>query len=371
MLSSEQFRSRFPALQRHVWLDTPASPPAALEVAHALQAALDSWLYGDFDWQEWDRASGAARSSVARLLGVAEERVAVVGSVAEAAATVAKSLPPGRIVVPAQEFRSNLFPWRQLESAGHEVTLVPPRDGRTRTEDLVAALDPRTTLLAVSDVLSIDGHRADLPALRRAADGVGARLFVDATQSLGALRLDLDRVRPDYLAVHGYKWMLCPRGAAWLVTAPEHVGGLVPLLPSWKSTEPPHGYFGGPYVTAGSAARCDTSPAWLSWVGALPALDLLLALDAERVERHCLRLAAEFRERVAETEAGAPLPGSGSHIAVVRVSDPDAVRARLAREGVRATLLGDRLRVGFHYFNDGGDVERAVDALRDRKRRAS
>ncbi|MEV1243351.1 aminotransferase class V-fold PLP-dependent enzyme [Nonomuraea sp. NPDC049750] len=367
MLSSEQFRSHFPALQRHVWLDTPASPPAALGVVHALRAALDSWLYGEHDWREWDHAPAASKRSVARLLGIAEELIAVMGSTAEAAATVAKSLPPGRIVVPAQEFRSNLFPWWQLEAAGHEVVLVPPRDGHTHTEDLVAALDTRTVLLAVSDVLSIDGHRADLPALRQATDGVGARLFVDATQSLGALHLDMERVRPDYLAVHGYKWMLCPRGAAWLVAAPEHIDGLVPLLPSWRSTEPPYGFFGGPYVRADSAARCDTSPAWLSWVGALPALDLLLDLDAKRVERHCLRLAADFRARVAETGAGTLLPSSRSHIAVVRVIDPDAVRARLARDGVRATLLGDRLRVGFHYFNNSSDVERAANALGDTK----
>ncbi|MFI6738961.1 aminotransferase class V-fold PLP-dependent enzyme [Nonomuraea sp. NPDC050451] len=367
MLSSEQFRSHFPALQRHVWLDTPASPPAALGVAHALQTALDSWLYGELDWREWDHAPVASKTAVARLLGIAEEqageRIAVMGSTAEAAATVAGSLPPGRIVVPAQEFRSNLFPWLQLEAAGHEVVLVPPRDGHTRTEDLVAALDTRTVLLAISDVLSIDGHRADLPALRQATDGVGARLFVDATQSLGALHLDMERVRPDYLAVHGYKWMLCPRGAAWLVTAPERIDELVPLLPNWKSTAPPHAFFGGPYVRADSAARCDTSPAWLSWVGALPALNLLLDLDAEQVERHCLRLAADFRAHVAETKAGIPLPSSQSHIAVVRVTDPDAVRVRLARDGVRATLLGDRLRVGFHYFNNSSDVERAANAL--------
>lgn len=363
MLTSEQFRAHFPAVQRQVWLDTPGSPPAALGVVGALQSAMDAWLYGEFDWKEWDRAPAASRSRIARLLDIPQERIALMGSVAEAAATVAKSLPLGRIVVPAVEFRSNLFPWCQLERTGHEVVLIPPQDGHTRTEDIVAALDSRTVLLAVSDVLSIDGHRADLVALRQATTQVGARLFVDATQSLGALRLDMNQVRPDYLAVHGYKWMLCPRGAGWLATAPELAEELHPLLPSWKSTDPPHDYFGGPFVPAQGAARCDTSPAWLSWIGALPALDLLLTLDAEQVERHCLRLAADFRARVA-----AAAVGSGqSHIVVVRVNDPAAVGARLARDGVRATLLGDQLRVGFHYFNSDADVERAASVLRDER----
>jgi selenocysteine lyase/cysteine desulfurase len=159
-----------------------------------------------------------------------------------------------------EEFRSNLFPWR----ARHQVVAVPARGGATRVEDLIDALDRRTLLLAVSEVTSREGQRLELPALRAATDRVGARLFVNPTQSLGALRFDAEAVRPDYLAVHGYKWLLCPRGAAWLATRPDRLEELRPLAPSWTSTGPPHGWFGGPLRLAGDATRCDASPAWFS-----------------------------------------------------------------------------------------------------------
>jgi selenocysteine lyase/cysteine desulfurase len=55
--------------------------------------------------------------------------------------------------------------------------------------------------------------------------------------------------------------------------------------------------------------------------------------------------------------------GQPSHIAVVRVTDPDAVRARLRSGRVRARVLGDRLRVGFHYLNNDQDVAAALGAL--------
>jgi selenocysteine lyase/cysteine desulfurase len=363
-VTPEQFRAQFPALRRQVWLDTPSSPPAARPVADALRRAVDEWLAGDFRWVDWDAAPSAVRESMARLLGVETGRVALMSSVAEGVATVARSLPPGRVVVPDHEYRSNLFPWQQLDGARHQVVRVPARDGRLRTEDLVKAIDDRTVLLAVSEVLSIDGHRADLAALRAAVDEVGARLFVDATQSLGVLHADMARIRPDYLAVHGYKWLLCPRGAAWLVAAAHRIDELVPLMPSWKSTDPPHGFFGGSFAPARTAARCDTSPAWLSWLGAIPALELIRGLPGARVEEHCTGLAAQFHDGA--TEAGAVMvTGRGeSHIAVAEVCDPQAVRARLRQLDVRATFLGDRLRVGFHYFNDVGDVARVVEALR-------
>jgi len=56
--------------------------------------------------------------------------------------------------------------------------------------------------------------------------------------------------------------------------------------------------------------------------------------------------------------------GQPSHIAVVRITDPDAVRTRLRSCRVRARVLGDRLRVGFHYFNNQEDVTAALGALR-------
>lgn len=356
------FREMFPALGQHVWLDTPASAPGAVPVTSALRSALTGWQEGSVGAADWERAAPRARAAFARYLGVPEAHVALMGSVAEAAATVAASLPArdGTVVVGDSEFRSNLFPWLALESRGYRVIRVPV--GRTgRTDSLLAAVDGRTSLIAVSHVLSADGERADLTRLRAAADSVGARVFADVTQSLGVLNSDIVASRPDYLAVHGYKWLLCPRGAAWLVT--PHHGELRPLMPSWKSAMD-GGYFGGSPRFAAGAARCDASPAWLSWVGAGAALALLAELPAADVERHCLSLAAAFRKEALETGVFPVGAGQQSHIAAVRVPDPDSVRARLRAHGIRAQVLGDRLRVGFHYFNNDEDVTAALRALR-------
>lgn len=366
-LDAPAFRALFPALDSYAWLDTPGSPPLARPVGDALHAALDGWLAGDFDWLAWDHTPQDVRTLFARYVGVDAESVALMGSVAEGAATVARSLPPGRIVVSEEEFRSNLFPWLHLDPATHEVVRVPARDGAVRTEDLAAACREGTVLLAISEVVSRDGVRADLAALRAATDQVGARLFVDSSQSLGALHLDVAAVRPDYVAVHGYKWMLCPRGAAWLVVRADRQSELEPLLPSWKSTPQPHGYFGGSLALAPGMARCDTSPAWLSWIGAEAALRLHLRLDPAQTQRHCIALAQAFLEGAAERGAvpAAAANGNPSQIAVVHVREPDLVRQRLRAGRVKATMTGDRLRVGFHYFNDDRDVSRALAALGD------
>jgi selenocysteine lyase/cysteine desulfurase len=363
-VTPDAFRLRFPALEHAVWLDTPAAAPGADSVVDAVAEALEAWRSGARRWSDWwEETRQECRSLIAAYLGVPGSCVALMGSLAEAAATVAACLPPGRVVVGAGEYRSNLFPWLALDGGAHRVVCAGGQDGGVRTADLIAAITPGTVLVAVSEVLSCDGVRADLAALRQAADEVGARLFVDATQSLGVLRLDLASLRPDYVAVHGYKWMLCPRGAAWLAAREDRAGQLRPLLPNPQSAAD-LAWFGGPFRAAPGAACCDTSPAWLSWAGARAALELSLALPRERVEQHCLGLAAAFRDGA--RAAGAVLAGDGSsHIAAVRVAGTGSLLARLQASGIRAAAIGGRLRAGFHYFNNDSDVEAILDVLRE------
>jgi selenocysteine lyase/cysteine desulfurase len=355
-----EFRALFPALRDSVWLDTPGAPPGAWPVTGALGAALEAWSTGEFAWADWDAAAARTREPFARLVGAETTGVAAVGSLAEAAATVAASLPPGRVVVAAEDFRSNRYPWH----ARHEVVAVPPRDGAARVEDLVAALDERTSLLTVSEVTTRDGHRLDLPALRAATDRVGARLFVNLTQSLGALYFDAEAVRPDYLAVHGYKWLLCPRGAAWLVARPDRVGELKPLAPNWHSGPAPYELFGGPVKLAPGAARCDASPAWFSWVGASAALPVFLSLDRVAVEKHCLHLAGQLSEEAARLGFPPVAEVNPSPIVVLRAEHAERVINALRTRGVRATALGDRIRFGVHFFNNEADIDATLRALR-------
>ena len=364
-MNQAQFRELFPALRATVWLDTPAAPPGADPVVQALHDVVSAWSRGEFDPHEWSAATGEARGLFARLAGAEPGTVSGHGSLAEAAATVAASLPgnSGEIVVAAEEFRSNLFPWAALADDGRRIVTVPARGGQTRVEDLADAVTSRTVLLAVSEVTSREGQRLDLAALRAATDRVSARLFVNLTQSLGALRFDARAVQPDYLAVHGYKWLLCPRGAAWLVTRDDRVGELRPLAPNWRSSGPPYRYFGLPMRLAADAARCDASPAWFSWVGACAALRLLGSLDAGLVERHCLGLAARFTRQAAALGLARVTDGPPSQIVVLRTDGAERLAGRLNQRGIRATSLGDRIRFGFHYFNDDHDVDRTVEAL--------
>lgn len=366
MTDLEAFRGEFPALERVVWLNTPTAPPGARPVLAELRRVQDEWERGEFSWRAWEAEAYATRGRFARLLGAEEDQVALMSSISEAAATVAASLPPGRVVVGAREFRSNLFPWLALRDRGFEVVEVPAEDGVVRGEALAEHTTPGTVLVAVSEVQSSNGFRVHLAGLAERAREVGARLFVDACQSAGALRVDLAAADPDFVAAHGYKWLLGPRGAAWLYVRPDRLDELAPLVPSWKSPEDPYAdYYGGPLEYAKGARRLDTSLAWFSWPGARAALDLILSLDPADVEARCLGLAGAFREG-AEARGFRLVPEEvPSHVVGLVLPDPERVGRALRERRVVAAVRGGFLRLGFHAFNDEGDVEAALAALGD------
>lgn len=360
-----RFRRSFDILRTDVWLATPSSAPAATRVVDAVSAALQQWSGGRGTWRDRDGAAQRTRGHVAALLNAAPADVALVQSVAQAAATVARSLPAGsRVVVGEQEYRSNLFPWLATERTGVEIATVAMPRMSLRTERLLDAITPQTTLVALSTVQSASGSRVDLRAVSDRCRDVGAKLFLDATQSLGVLRLPPD-VDPDFVAVHGYKWLLAPRGAAWLYVKAKHLAGLDPLAPSHRSAEAVwDDFYGGPLTYADTAARLDMSLGFLAWAGAETALELIGSLDPDEVENHCLGLADYARTSMTKLGLSCVASDEPSHIVSVRMPDTGRTLAALEDAGIHATARAGLLRLGCHAFNVPADIDAAVDVIR-------
>lgn len=360
-MKPKELRALFPALEGLTYLNTATSCPAAVPILDATRRVLDEWASGEFSWQEWESEAEATRELFGRLVGGRAEHVALLASVAEAAAAVAASLEPGKVVVGSREFQSNLLPWLALERRGFEVLQVAATDGVVRTDALVEAIDDRTVLVAVSEVQSSNGFRVRLGEVVGACRRSNARLFLDAIQSLGALRYIPGA---DYVAAHAYKWLLGPRGATWLWISPTRLKELRPLAPSWKTVPEPYAdYYGGPVELPDHARHVDLPLAWQVWPAALAGLRLVAALDAVEVEKHCLSLAREFREEADRRGFHLVPEDAPTHIQALEVPDPAALRERLRTARVIGAVRGGFLRLGFHAYNDEADVRAALDAL--------
>ncbi len=312
----------------------------------AIQRAADDWADRG-SWMPWEEDGEVCRQLFADLIRVEATNVALLPAVSVAAGIIAMSLPTSagdNVVVYEHDFNSTILPWRALESRGVDI-----RSGSLAS--LVDAVDDRTALVAVSSVQSIDGSVADLQALK----ATGTRVFVDTTQSAGAVDLDLSGA--DYIAAHGYKWLLCPRGVSFLYVAPEHLAEVVPWLAGWKARSDP--YDDRPYglrELATDARRLDVSLAWFEAAGSRCSLELVAELGIEQISEHNLALARSFAK-----ELGVPETGSAM-ISVPTDNTAEAVE-HLRNAGIVCAGRAGSLRFCFHLYNDAEDVARALEGL--------
>ena len=328
-----------------VHLNTATYGLPSTDVVAAMTEGLDRWRRGVATMDEYDSAVTRSRELAASILGVGHERVAVANQASVFAGLIAASLPDGcNVLTPEGEFTSLLFPFLVQQRRGIRVFEVPH-------EALADSIDDSVDVVAFSLVRSADGAVADADSIRDASRRVGAQLVVDATQAAGWLPFDPDDF--DFTIVSAYKWMLCPRGTAFLALGP-HAPDPAPIFAGWYAGEEIwKSTYGSPLRLADSARRFDVSPAWLSWIGTEHALGLIDTVGVDSIHRHDVGLANRVR-----AELG--LPDSNSAMLTIPMDNTDV----LAAHGIEAAVRSGSVRVGFHLYNTEDDVDRLLAAVR-------
>ena len=328
------------------YLDTGTFGLPPKSTLEALERAVAGWR-GRESWRQWEEDGEACRALFAGLVGARAEDVALLPALSAAAGLVAASLPARRgdnVVLIEDDFTSTLLPWRGLEARGVELRLRP-------IDGILAAVDDRTALVAVSLVQSANGAVVDIASLAE----TGARVFVDATQAVGAIPVDVGGVA--YLAAHPYKWLCAPRGLAFLYVRPDRLDEIMPWTAGWKSRERPYEhYYGLPDLTL-DARRLDVSLAWMIAAGARASLEVITELGVDRIAKHNLTLAGLFTRELG-------MPGEpASPIVRVRLKDADEALERLRCAGVACSVRAGSIRFCFHFYNGEEDVDLALEAI--------
>jgi selenocysteine lyase/cysteine desulfurase len=319
-------------------------PPTFL--VDELSGCIAAWQAGTMDVPALDEPVRRARAAYASLVGVPSDSVAMGGSVSAMLGLVATAIPDGaRVATLSGEFTSTTFPFAAQAGRGVSLTELTP--------DALVATAGDYDVVTASLVQSANGRVLDVDALRAGLAGTDTMTVIDVTQAVGWKRLDLGWV--DVTAAAVYKWLLAPRGTAWMSLSDRISRLMTPHAANWYAGEAPWStIYGLPLRLAADARRFDTSPAWFGVLGSGLTLPWLASLDGDAVESHCLGLANRLRTEL-------ELPPSDS--AIVSLSIEDGADA-LARAGIRASVRAGAVRVGFHLYNTDDDLDRLLDALR-------
>jgi cysteine desulfurase / selenocysteine lyase len=358
-------REQFPALAKWTYLNSATFgqlPRRAIEAEAEHWAHREEFACSDFlDWfQDVDRL----RAAIGRLIQATADDIAFVGNTSGALGLVAGGLEWRRgdnIVTLADEFPNFLYLGALVERAGVEIREVP-------FERFYESIDERTRLVGISEVNYVTGFRPPLMEMSRFLRERGVPFFIDGTQSVGALRFDVQAVDPDVLAVHGYKWMCSPEGAGFMYIAPRLRAKLPPNAVGWRShrtwRDVDDLHHGTP-VLLDTAEKYEGGGLPLPLLYAMEAsIDMMLEIGPDAIEQRVLALAASARARL--RRLGAETEDNGSQIVAAKLPGVDS--SSLARElKSRRVLVAARhgfLRVSPHFYNNEGDLDRLEEELR-------
>jgi selenocysteine lyase/cysteine desulfurase len=346
-------RADFPYLEGRAYLNSGGAGLAWRGQSAAAATYYDDVASRGADGQQtWMRQGVVTRERVARLLDVPVADVGFFRNTSEVVNLAANSVDwraGDEVVVAADDFPSVVWPWVRAEAAGGRVVQVDPGIEEQREDRLLAALTPRTRVLAVSHVHTVTGTTLDLTRLGRACREVGALLVVDGIQALGAVPVDLSHV--DVYASAVFKWLLSGFGTGIGVFRDRARAQLTPAYRGYRNAPPSTAFeyadpnYPGLYVL-------DATLEFLDGVG-WPVIH-------QRVDT----LAQQVVDAVVAVGITPTTPvGARAGIVSFPTGDPGAVVEELGRRGVHVVEKKGQVRVSPHFYNTTEDVDRFAEEL--------
>lgn len=373
----QSLRKEFPVLERKTYLNSGSYCALANDVKAAFEAYMEDRLLLGANWDAWITKNESVRALTATLLHAAPDEIAITASVSAGLNALASACDfsglRNKVVVSDFEFPTNAQIWHAQEPRGARVVHVPrAADGYIPLENFASAIDEQTQLVAITHVCFRNGAKLDIPGIVRLARAKGARVLLDCYQSVGSLDIDVKALDVDFAAGGMLKYLLGTAGIGFLYVRDSFTRSLVPTNSGWfAQTE-----IGAMDITANrpapNARRFEAgTPAVVNCYAAEAGLKLLLAVGTPAIEKRNYALTRHCMQRLEEIGWPSITPPEderrGATVAVPS-RHSHALSAELLRRDIVTSHRDDNVRASFHFYNDEGDVESFIRAMKDLRR---
>src|SRR6185295_17385580 len=162
-MTPSRWRDEFPITAACAYFDHAAVAPVSRRVADAAAGFIaDARDFARLHYAAWEARAEETRRAAARLVGADADEIAFVASTSDGLSSVATGIdwrPGDSVVIAADEFPANVYPWWGLATSGVETRIAPVVDGRLTVEAVARTLDRGTRVVSVSAVDFALGQR--------------------------------------------------------------------------------------------------------------------------------------------------------------------------------------------------------------------
>jgi cysteine desulfurase / selenocysteine lyase len=347
----------------------------------ASEAAMGGYEAADAAQSRLDAVYG----SVARLLNCAADEIALVENATRAwdMAFYAMQFSAGdRILTARAEYASNYIAFLQVaQRSGARVEVVPSEaDGSVSVTALERMIDARVKLIAITHVPTNGGLVNPAAEIGRVARAHGIPYLLDACQSVGQMPIDVEAIGCDMLSATGRKYLRAPRGTGFLYVRRSMLEALDPPLldlhaATWVAPDR--------YEIRPDARRFEN---WESYIagrlGLGAAVDYALGWGLPAIYERILHSASALRDGLRRIRGVTVQDLGAAPCGIVTFTKhgvaPDTIKQRLAAQRINVSVsrlsstrldmaargLDSVVRASLHYYNDEGDIEQLLAAVR-------
>lgn len=287
------------------------------------------------------------------------------------------------ILLTEMEHHSNLLPWQHLaREVGAQVEYVPVLENGSALDLEVAKrlLAKRPKLFAFVHVPNTLGLENPARELCRLAREAGVTTFLDAAQSVGHQRVDVQEIGCDFLACSSHK-MCGPSGIGALWGRTELLAAMPPFLYGGEMVD--RAFYDKPAIYREPPARFEAgTPPILEAAGWAEALRFLSEVGLENIRAHSVHLANLAADKLRSIE-GLRIFGPGTRASGIVAFSLEGVHAHdvafFANERGLALRAGHHCaqplmrklgspassRASFYLYNTEAEVEALVAILRE------
>ena len=377
-------------MEKLIYLDNAATtlhkPPQVAEaVKQAILTAGNAARGAHGASMQASRTVFETRQKLARLLGCpqADHVVFTANSTMALNIAITGILSPGDHAISTDlEHNSVLRPLYALHEQGVALSFVPAdKQGRVRYEDFASLFRPNTKAVICTHASNLTGNMLDLACIAAMAHEHGALLVVDASQTAGAVPIDMTAIGVDVLCFTGHKGLMGPQGTGGLCIRPG-----VEIRPLLRGGSGVHSF--DRQQPAAYPTRLEAGTLNSHGIAGLDAaVDYLLSEGVAAIEKREQALMRRFYENVCDID-GVQVYGdfaAPQRAAIVALNIRDYDSAEIAdvlfadygiatRPGAHCaprmhqalgTVQQGAVRFSFSVFNTEDEVDAAIQAVRE------
>ncbi len=367
-------RDYFPLTKKNIiYFNHAATAPLSIKVIEALRNYINNKTDGEIEnYNEFLKIAEESKNRLGEMINTTADRIAYLDNTSNGINILAQGIQwksGDRVLLNDTEFPANIYPFLNLERNGVIIDFVKSKEGAVSADDVLNNIKPNTRLISISQVQFLSGYRVDLKKIGEYCRNNNIIFCVDAIQGLGAVRLDVQRDKIDFISCGTQKWMLGQQGLSFIYISEKLQEQLKQSYLGWLSVNGAWDFLNYKIDLKDSADRYQGGT--LNTIGIISlnsALEVFFEFGFDEIEKTIVDNTRYFTEKL-KSIGIAPFQANYEQenlagITSFKMDDAQRIFDELSKRKIHFSLRAGLLRFSPHFYNTKKEIDIVVDELK-------